>query len=449
MLSDIHFEPFYDPSKVAALRRLPIEQWETVLSAPDSPTRAADFAGLQTTCHGGRLDTPWPLLSASLRSQQNVVKSPSFVTVSGDLAAHAFECKYKTLSPGEEGEYSAFSAKTVAFVSLMLHRAFPKSPVYFVLGNNDSGCGHARDSFNSAYLHATASIFAKAALDPANGLAIQKDFPQLGDYNVKLPSPMINTRLIGLQNIFSSTGFTNCEGKLSRDEAKMQIDWLQDQLAAARLHHEHVWILAHMPPGVSAVETVGDPRDLCQGREAKSFLNEDFADTLLKFADVVQLAIFGHTHMDEIRLLSATDQGVDHRIPVKITPAMSQGGGNGSAFVVAQANPHTALLKDYEVYGTSPKEQSYRWDLQYQFTRLYHVEDFSVKSLQGLIQIFMEDKIASSDATTAYIRNYSTANPDGFAASMHGVSQPLAWHSYACSMENSKQATYRQCVCSR
>ena len=43
LVSDIHFEPFWDPAKVARLARTPVSQWDAILAEADSADREARF----------------------------------------------------------------------------------------------------------------------------------------------------------------------------------------------------------------------------------------------------------------------------------------------------------------------------------------------------------------------------------------------------------------------
>ena len=97
MLSDIHFDPFRDPAKFSKLVAAPVSGWEAILQAPDSATQAADFQALQSSCAGKGLDTGEALFDASLKAEKTHAAGLKFVTISGDLLVHQFDCKYKTL----------------------------------------------------------------------------------------------------------------------------------------------------------------------------------------------------------------------------------------------------------------------------------------------------------------------------------------------------------------
>src|ERR1700749_4026495 len=85
MLSDLHFDPFHDPAKFERLRVAPVEQWQKILAAPDSPTIVADSAKLTAKCRSRGLDTSWTLLESSLGAAHAHAPHALFVTVSGDL----------------------------------------------------------------------------------------------------------------------------------------------------------------------------------------------------------------------------------------------------------------------------------------------------------------------------------------------------------------------------
>ena len=46
-VSDIHFEPFFDPGKVERLAAAPLSAWKGILAAAPSVDRAASFAALE------------------------------------------------------------------------------------------------------------------------------------------------------------------------------------------------------------------------------------------------------------------------------------------------------------------------------------------------------------------------------------------------------------------
>jgi sphingomyelin phosphodiesterase acid-like 3 len=438
MLSDIHLDPFHDPGKVAQLNVAPVEGWQAILDTPDSATQAADFAKLETACKTRSVDTPWDLLKNSLAEAARREAKPNFVTVSGDLMAHQFDCRFHTLVQGDEAAYSRFAAKTVAFVTLKLRQTFPGVPVYIALGNNDSGCGDYHEDSGSAFLQADGVSFGDAVLDKKNRASIVKDFSAEGDYSVMLPKPMAHTRLIALQDIFEASRFSACPNSKAMANVKpaeAQIGWLRTQLTEARKRHEHVWLLAHMPPGVDAYSTFSHGADICGGAKPTTFLNnEELATTITGYADVITLVLLGHTHMDEMRLYRAAS---GRMVPGKLTPSITPVVGNKPSFIVANINPGAAMMTDYTVY-VSADDAGTSWHEEYNYAKTYGEPDFSAASVDKLMHALSSDEAIAR----AYQNNYFTGD-----TGIHAMALTMAWPGYVCSVKEATAAEFHDCVC--
>jgi sphingomyelin phosphodiesterase acid-like 3 len=456
LLSDIHLDPFHDPAKFAALRSAPASAWAAILYASPSPTQAADFASLQNTCNAKGIDTPPALLDSALHAALRQQPHPLLVTISGDLLAHQFDCRFHTLAPSAtDADYSAFAAKTVAFVALQLHQTFPLSAIYFALGNNDSGCKDYREDPNSAFLQTDAQSFAAGALSPTNRADILHEFPQLGDYNIALPAPIQHTRLIVLQDIFESKRYTTCNGTSSDGAATQQIAWLRTQLTAARAAHQHVWIMAHIPPGIDAYSTFTKHRNVCGGKSPETFLgSEALANTITDFPDVIRLTLFGHTHMDEFRAYTTPDG----TIPGKLVPSITPVNGNNPSFTIAAIEPATATLKDYNVFtaanqtniANSWDNKNIAWSKEYSFSTTYHLPDLSGSSLAKLTNSFLTDKSGNSEASHTYQQFFYAGIPDAvknISANVKAAAMQIVWPTYACAITHADAASFQSCVC--
>jgi len=459
MLSDIHLDPFHDPAKLPQLRSAPVEAWAAILNAAASSTQLADFTKLQSTCGARGIDTPPTLLEASLVAEKHEQPKPLFVTVSGDLMAHQFDCRFKALAPdGTAADYSAFAAKTVAYVALRLHETFPNTPIYLALGNNDSGCHDYEEDPNSFYLQADGKAFAADAISPTNATAIKRDFSQYGDYNIALPIP--HTRLIVLQDIFESKKYTACDGSEplgNMTPAEMQTAWLRTQLEKARAAHDHVWVMAHIPPGIDAYTTFSKGKNVCtladngKPNKAEMFLSsEALASVIVDFPGTIRLALFGHTHMDEMRVYTSPS---GEPIPGKLVPSITPVNGNNPAFTVAQVDPTTATLKDYTVFAASKPttwDIAPTWHQEYTYSTTYNLPDLSGASLAKLTTVFLADKTSATPASQAYQRFYFvgdlTANT-GISGNLKAAAMQAVWPGYACSITQPTQAAFRTCVC--
>jgi len=446
MVSDIHFEPFWDPAKVARLESSPARSWDSILSSAPSADRQQRFDALQDKCHARGVDTPYTLYKSSLSAMRGKAGEVGFVLVGGDLVAHALSCKYSTLFPQASPQaYSAFVEKTLDYVLHELRKALPGVPVYAALGNNDSGCGDYQLDANSEFLRASGAAFTEGF--PA---AVREEamltFRAGGYYSIALPAPMEHTRLLVLDDLFMSRKYSTCDGKPDAAASASQIAWLRGELERAREHKEKVWVMGHIPPGIDPFTTILKMRNVCGGRAPDEFLaSDDLGKTIGEFGDVVRLAIFAHTHMDEMRLLkpSGSDgpQSAQAGVAVKLVSSISPINGNSPSFTVAQIDPATAVMMDYKVFAASNTTGvDTEWTREYDFAQTFHEPDFSAASLGKLIGEFAADPGVQTEASQSYIRNYYVRDVSAEIKAF--------WPQYSCALSNLTAESYRSCVCS-
>lgn len=447
-LSDIHLDPYHDPAKVLKLNAASAADWPTILAAPDAATQPQDSATLQKTCPTRGVDTPYALWLSSLAALHADAAHTKFVTISGDLLAHSFDCKYKALLPAATpADYVAFTGKTVRYIVSSLRQSLPGIPIYVAMGNNDSGCtDYELDATHDAFLSLVSDVVAEALptdLSPADRASVLRDFSAGGYYNVPLTA-IPHTRLIVFDDLFFSAKYGTCAGKPDTAPAAAQLTWLKDQLAAARQHHEQVWFMGHIPPGVDLYATARKFANVCAGASPQMFLgSESIADLLAHNADVVRLALFGHTHADEMRLLtpepslaSAPMLGVPLKVVASITPI----NGNRPTFTLASIDPATATLTDYTVIMASNLTGvDATWAPEYTYSSAYHLPAFDAASLAKLIPVLQADPAAKTPASQAYLKNY-------FPGDLSLILQ-LAWPQYACSLNHDSAATFAACAC--
>ncbi len=444
MLSDIHFDPFHDPAKVSQLRAEPIDRWPAILNSPASKTQAADALNLQSTCGSRAQDPAWPLLKITLAAAHSAEAHPLFVTLSGDLLTHEFPCRFRHLAANSTpADLATFAEKTTAFVLAQLRQTYPRAPIYATLGNNDSGCNDYRETPNDSFL--------KQATDALRAATLAENitFTPEGDYAVPLPAPMEHTRLIVVEDIFEAQPYATCAGNPDRAPEAAQLDWLRTQLADARAHHEHVWLMSHIPPGVDVYTSFRryllQPAGLCNAAPRAFLADTALPDALLDYADTVRLALFGHTHMDEIRLMHRGASGVSNGegIPAKLVPSVSPYIGNHPAFLVATVDPGSAILKDWRTFvSPSPEGSTPPWTAAYRFTAAFGVPDFSAASAEKLTAGFTADKSGQSPESTAFRQHYF---PGDFGLYALGLAQ--IWPAFACSAREQSPSAVHDCVC--
>jgi len=444
-ISDIHFDPFHDPGKAQQLLTAPTSHWAAILASAPMPNQQQAFDALQKQCHAKGIDTPPALLQSSLAAMKARQPDAKFMMISGDLVVHDLPCRFQTLFPGAStGDYQAFVLKTISYVLGELRASFPGMPIYTALGNNDSGCEDYKFDPNSEFFAKAGSIFA-LSLPAAAQQAIKKEFSAGGNYSVLMAAPMKNTRLVVLNDTLLSPKYKTCDGKRDTRGPDNEVLWLKKQLADARLIGQRVWVLGHIPPGIDPYSTVEKFKDVCGGEDPVGFLSSTtIPDLLVVYSDVVKLGVFGHTHMDEDRLLErgggSGHATADAGVAVKVIPSITPVHGNNPSFTIARVNPTAAGIKDYTVIEASNQTgDDTKWELEYNFAKAYRQSEFSPASLKVMIDKFKSDKVAVLPESETYLRSY-------FVGDRSAQLSPF-WMQYTCALNNYSGKAYAACVC--
>ncbi len=449
-VSDIHFDPFQDAAKAAKLKAAPVSEWNAILAGPPSADQAARFAEVEKTCKVRGADTSYMLYESSLRAIHDNASGVKFVVLSGDLIAHDFQCKYQTLFPKPRPEeYRLFIEKTIDFVMRELRGALPGVPVYGALGNNDTDCGDYQIDPDSAFLKESGKDLVPSVRGPERESEL-RTFAEGGYYSARLPAPLGHVRMLVLDDLFMARQYAACGGKANPAPAAAQVVWLEQQLDAARRNKEKVWVMSHIPPGVNPYATAIRVLDLCSGGKPQMFLSsEALPEAMSNYGDVIELAIFAHTHMDEMRLLKPAAAGAPPQgVAIKMVGSISPINGNNPSFTVAAIDAATAELKDYQVFvasnptgpDASPNSNSAtQWTEEYDFAKTYKEDGFTAASAADLIAGFKADPTAQTPASQSYIRNFGS----GTSARNIGA----LWQPYTCALRNDGADAFRECVC--
>ena len=447
MMSDVHFDPLHDPAKVALLANAPVVRWAAILSGPDSADQTTRFAAIQELCKAkGHTDTPYALFRSSLAAAREHAGAAAFVTVSGDLLVHDLDCRYRAsmgLAPDITDDQTLstdFAEKTTVFVMEQIEATFPRLPVYLALGNNDSRCNHNRLDFHDRYLTASAAT----VIDGLRGVAPREQklasstYGEAGFYSVSMPAPMINTRLIVVDDIYMMPKYADCKAD-DKDRAgeQEQSAWLQKELASARRSGQRVWILGHLPPSVNPDASLGAGDSFCtSGKVIRFQTTDELANQIASHADIVKLGIFGHTHMDELHLLRGDPVGV----PIKVVASVSPVDGNLPSFTLGTVDRASGTLADYAVYVASNRSGGgTTWSKEYAFDAAYQETGFSPSALYDLIQRMRVDAGGTSSASRAY-QTY-------FLKGSSGRKLSSSWPGYVCSLDNSSAESFKSCFC--
>jgi sphingomyelin phosphodiesterase acid-like 3 len=440
MVSDIHFEPFFDPAKAVELAGAPVSAWKGILAGAASADREARFRALEKSCPVRGEDTSYLLFDASLAAIRRDGAGAKFVTVSGDLISHSFQCKFGAVFPqAAPGAYRAFVEKTIDFVIDQLDEAVPGVPVYVALGNNDSDCGDYQLNAHSEFLSSVGEQVAKS-FPEAERKGIIESYAAGGYFSARLP--VGNARMLVLDDQFMGAKYTTCGGKPDPTAAEAQLDWLEKQLAEARENKEKVWVMAHIPPGVDVHATALKMDATCGAKGPMMFLaSERIADVLTENSDVVALAVFAHTHMDELRVLRP-DKGATAggNVAVKMVASISPINGNLPSITVAGVSASSAALVDYKlIVASNATGVDTTWHEEYDWGKTYRAAEFSAANLTTLVDGFAADTDARTEASQAYIRDFIAGKDSALLA--------LVWPLYACGLGHDSAQAFKTCAC--
>jgi sphingomyelin phosphodiesterase acid-like 3 len=185
ILSDIHFDPFADPSLVPRLAASPASAWSAIFRSSRNNALSRNSR-----------DSSYWLLASAIVAARDSGMGYDYVLVTGDYLAHDFQSKYRAQKLADK-DFQAFTIKTITFASRMIQTAFPGTPVFGVLGNNDSTCDDYGESPRSALFSALAGEWGVIASRPDAAL----DFANGGFYAV--PHPTVSKQqLIVLNTTF-------------------------------------------------------------------------------------------------------------------------------------------------------------------------------------------------------------------------------------------------------
>lgn len=441
LISDIHLDPFQDPAKVPQLVKAPITEWTAILEAPPSATQEADFAKVRERCGKKVFDTSPALMRSSYTAVASHQKEISLAVLTGDLVAHNFSCRYEAVLPGRpEAEVQEFLQKTARYVIEELAKSLGDKPLYVSLGNNDTECGDYKLNQKDKLFSDLAESVSHAAGQGSDS-AFAAEYRKSGHFLVPLPKPFQQTKLLVLDNLSASRNFTTCGGEKDASLAKEDIVWLKQELQKARDQNQQVWVATHIPPGIDAYYTF-KAGNVCALRQPIPFLSSDeLATTLVSYSDVVKLALFGHTHMDEFRIL-LPNGGADTKaagVPAKIVPGISPNAGNNPTFLLASIDPKTAVMQDYTAYSAfMTDEGKYSWVSEYKFSSIYK-STFSADGVSKLIQSFQQDITVSKPMTKEYIGHY--------APGLTSFAVTAFWPKYQCILTNRTSETFLNCAC--
>lgn len=113
-------------------------------------------------------------------------------------------------------------------------------------------------------------------------------------------------RMISLNSvIWSSQLCYNCNADCQPqpDTGQQQMNWLKDQLKNAADSGDIVYIAMHIPPGIDAYLSSNNPSNPTYMWQNDARWQNQFLKAIALYKQTVAGIFYGHTHMDEFRML--------------------------------------------------------------------------------------------------------------------------------------------------
>jgi sphingomyelin phosphodiesterase acid-like 3 len=435
-LSDIHFNPFYDPSLINALIRSDYTNWQLIFSRSSTQGYGTHSA-----------DSNYKLFNSALQNIYLRAPHPDFIIISGDFLAHDFQETYTKLTgSGDRKEVDSFIDKTIAFLTRMISRRFPNTSVYPALGNNDSYCGDYQIEPSGQFLRATAKTWKGLLKNRFNSAAFVRTFLIRGSYSIIAASNRSH-RLIVLNNTFFSINYKNACGDQTDDPGSEEIRWLEVELQKAAAAREKVWLVYHIPPGIDVFSTLLRQKQASVDQTPQVIpfwqpaYNQKFINLVTQYSSTIIGSFAGHMHMDTFELIQSANQNAVSF--VHITPAISPLFGNNPAFELFSYNRRSFALKDYTAYyldlssAATQKNAPITWRKEYSFVESYGQPVFAATTLQAVHNGMPANQ---NEYRTKYETFHNVSNMGS------PVVGPNNWRAYWCGMTNLTVAQYRSCI---
>jgi sphingomyelin phosphodiesterase acid-like 3 len=418
-LSDLHFDPFFDSSLVAALARAETTRWQGIF----------DSSAVQSVSAYGK-DSNYPLLKSALSAAAKFAPEPDFVLISGDFLGHNFPKLFAQYLPGSShAAYERFLQKTLKFVTAMIRGTYPRARVISALGNNDTDCGDYEMGAPSRFLAGLERLW-QPLLGAAAG-SFRRTFPAGGYFS--LPHPTVpHLRVAVLNTVLFSPKFQVCGG--GRDMSEPQLRWLDSVLRRAARNGDKVWLVYHIPPGIDAYATL-QATGPCGSAPVPLWQADDqsrFWSILARHPGVVKATFAGHTHMDEFRLPAGA--GFIH-----VTPAVSPVFGNNPGFAVfdySRADGRIADARTYYLDLAANAGAPAPWALEYDFQEAYAQPAIDESTLAA-VQLAIAGDTKVRDR---YMTSYPVSSASSSAVLAH-------WKAYWCAAQAFTAQTFADCYC--
>ncbi len=432
-ISDIHFNPFFDPSLVDDLVTSDINSWDSIFKS----TKISGY---------GEFDkgTNYSLLQSSLDQMIRVAQNPDYIIISGSMLINKFGINFqKHTESYERIELDAFIKKTLQFVLTKLQNKFPNIMILPVLGNNESCCGEYTIKPNSSYLKIITDLWLPIVDKSTDPNLFKKNVERGGFYSIYTPGNNKH-KIIVLNSTFFSINYHRGKGqdifgqRISQNTLQgvvnKQFSWLKNELSKSRETGEKVWLIYHSPPGINVTRTLNGKNNCEKNVKTfwKNLVTNLFLNIIKEYSSVITANLAAHSHFSNFNLiLDNNEKPVSF---IHITNSLAPISGNNPGFQVVQYNKKLNMITDFTTYffkGLSTFDTA-QWERGGDFNETFGIDTFSQNSLNS---IYMQLE-ADTSLRSKYIDFYNTSNIND-----------ENWKAYWCATGRVSQSGFIDCYC--
>ena len=411
LVSDVHFNPFDDPSIIKRLIRAPESDWHTIFASRERPP-SSYFT-----------DTNFALFESALGAMRRALPNPPVVIIAGDSMGHKFPERFAQYAPNEpQTVYQQFVDKTIAFLASEFNAAYPSAQFLITIGNNDGYCGNYMSTPGSPFLAHMAAAWQPLINRGGAAPNFMRDFSLGGYYTSRLPSQPMMPAIV-LNSVFWSAYYkNNCA--TGPDPGLVELAWLA---SALRSTAAPPLLMTHIPPGIDEYLSLNN-------NAVTPLYKEQYTQQLLSLIGADAIAprafILGHIHHATFEIANT----FGGQLGMLGVPSISPDQGNNPAFVVAAIGGASPTIADTSTF-ILPLSSSSTWRSLYSFDSAYGLSAFDAPNLFKL-----QSGIANDTSTRAtFFTNYNSA-------STTATPSPAKWRWYWCGHTNLTPAPYAACV---
>ncbi|KAE8441924.1 hypothetical protein EG329_004182 [Mollisiaceae sp. DMI_Dod_QoI] len=341
--SDIHVDPFYETGASYNCTKPICCRPYTTADAPGNNAFPAGPFG------NHECDAPVSLEQSMYAAIKSIAPNAALTLFTGDIVDHAVWLTNKTQNIKDINDaYSKMSGLPNVYGTAGNHEASPCNAFPpAALTSAVSGEQWVYDTLSADW---TTWIGATAASQADKN----------GAYSVKYPNG--NLRVISLNtNLYYVENYWLYEPTMETDPSG-QFAWLVSELSAAEAAGERVYLIGHMPMGLSDAF-----------RDASNY----FDQIVNRYSATIAALFFGHTHVDqfEIAYSDYTAQTFSNALEVSyIAPSMTPTSGH-PAFRIYTVDPVTFGILDIETYIANISFPTYQsgptWQKLYSAKEVY------------------------------------------------------------------------------